>query len=733
MRTQECGDSQATSFEVTAHVRLLRPYKAANRGNSNVMISTQGSPLSKQTLNELTFAGWLAGFTTVRHERRSNTGEISLVASADIEERQTDSYGVVRRCDVRLNSLAGRKLASGELKRPEVPEGRDPRNARLREDARNKALARGLPYYFTCNIADVVLYEIASNPGHDDREVAHTQLAPISHSSEALAYKMQMEARWIEFLDDLDDRLMAAGRTRPTVTTADVLALRNAIFAIAGEAAPRVARRLAADPTLIEQVRMEAANSFNFAAALRPGFPAKFEEEIVQILRFGAFVIAQKLVLYRVLEDAGPRRTQPFQLDPLSMQETSTDPQAVRAVLDHAFDLAIRRSGDFETAFVPEPFADILFTDPTGATETADCSVGEVWHQLATAVTDASWVAISQNIVGLLYELIVEERFRHQLGQFYTPEDVVDLLTTFAILEPEDTVLDPATGGGSFLRSSYARKRALGSTHEPSLASLWGCEITAFAAELSTVTLATADVHEPAAYPRILLKDFFELRPGMQTDLEIPGLLGRLAIPSAFDAVVGNPPYISYRRIANQQAIIDALAQADTLVFPKFSGKSDAYLWFIVHATQFLREGGRLSFVVSSGMLFSDYGIPLVRFLGKHFRIRGVVDSIVERWFPEADTNTVLLLLERETCERRRAENNIRFIRLRRPLARLLPSPDSADRRGVLEAFMASMLESSAVGDDPRFTVNVVAQGEHGGLTLSGLPDAGDLLEEVEA
>ena len=291
-------------------------------------------------------------------------------------------------------------------------------------------------------------------------------------------------------------------------------------------------------------------------------------------MSFGAFVIAQKLVLYRVLEDAGPRRSDPFTLDALSLPATSTDPHAIRAMLDSAFALAIRRSGDYETAFLPEPFIDLLFTDSSGVTEARECLVGQVWHQLLEAVIQASWLSISQNIVGLLYEVIVEERFRHQLGQFYTPEDVVDILTTFAVRDPNDVILDPATGGESFLRSAYATKRSLGSTHERALADIWGCEITAFAAELSTVTLATGDTHQAAAYPRVLLKDFFELRPGLETALEIPGILGRLVVPQTFDAVIGNPPYISYRHITNQEAILNALASDTDLVLPKFSGKS---------------------------------------------------------------------------------------------------------------------------------------------------------------
>lgn len=533
-------------------------------------------------MNELTFAGWLAEFTALRAAAREAAGEPVLIAVAAIEERQIDDKGVVRRCDIRFNSARGRKLASGELKRPEVAEGRDVRSEALRADARRKALARGLPYYFTCNMSHVALYEMASSPREDDQEIDFIELAPIKNSGQAIPYRDQIRLRWTAFLDDLERRLSAVGSTRPSVTTADVIALRDAIFAISAEASGRVARRVSADPVLAGELRAEAAKSFNFPTALDPRFPARFNEELGQVLCFGAFVVAQKLVLYRVLEDAGPRRAEPFSLDALTLPATSTDPQAIRAMLDRAFALAIRRSGDYETAFLPQPFIDLLFTDPEGAVEASECRVGPAWHQLLEAVVNASWLSISQNIVGLLYEVIVEERFRHQLGQFYTPEDVVDVLTTFAVRDPNDLVLDPATGGGSFLRSAYARKRDFGATHERCLADIWGCEITAFAAELSTVTLATSDTHQAAAYPRVLLRDFFELFPGQETPLEVPGILGRLVVPQTFDAVIGNPPYISYRHITNQAAIVNALATDTELAFPKFSGKSDAYVWFVV-------------------------------------------------------------------------------------------------------------------------------------------------------
>jgi hypothetical protein len=699
-------------------ILLLRPCSTTDNPGDGV---SRTMPSSPESMNELTFVARLGTATVLRAERMRDDGLTPLIARGDVEERQIDADGKVRRCDIRLSTSTGRKLASGEMKRPEVREGRDPCNEALRRDARRKAVARGLPYYFTCNMAKVVLFSVASRPGEPDPIEGEYELAPIAHSRDVDPCMGQITERWGAFLDDLEDRLKAVASTRPSVTSADVVALRDAITAVAEEAIDRVSHRVEQDADLADSVRDEAADDFSFAAALKPSYRAVFHRELLQILKFGIFVAAQKLVLYRMLEDAGPRRSTPFRLDPLAVPESSSDPRAIRAILDHAFSHAISRSGDYQTAFLPNPLADLVFLEPESHEEIHACRVGEVWHHLLATVQSASWVSISQNLVGFLYEVIVDPEFRHLLGQFYTREDVVDILVTFAVTQPADLVLDPAAGGGSFVRSAYHRKRALGDTHEDALAATWGLEITGFAAELSTISLATADTREAAAYPRVLLTDFFDVRPGLVTQLEVPGEGEKLRVPTAFDAIVGNPPYISYRHQKNQAKVLNALAELpNDIELPKFTGKSDAYVWFLVHATQFLRDGGRLGFVVSSAILFSDYGIPLIRFLGHHYRILAVVDSMVERWFPDADTNTVLLLLERRKDLRRRRETSMRFIRLRRLLAQLLPPPGDGRRRQTLEDLIDALLAAPDGGDDPRWTVNLIPQGNEAGLSFTG-------------
>src|SRR5690606_18935676 len=129
----------------------------------------------------------------------------------------------------------------------------------LRADARRKALAAGLPYYFTCNMAEVVLYAVATEPGRSDVEEASFQLAPITHSSQTTAYQEQIEENWIKFLDDLERRLISIAEARPRATSRDVLLLRDAIYRVAEEAISRVVARVESDASLAERLRARSS------------------------------------------------------------------------------------------------------------------------------------------------------------------------------------------------------------------------------------------------------------------------------------------------------------------------------------------------------------------------------------------------------------------------------------------------------------------------------------------
>jgi len=68
---------------------------------------------------------------------------------------------------------------------------------------------------------------------------------------------------------------------------------------------------------------------------------------------------------------------------------------------------------------------------------------------------------IRSDILGRVYEDLIPEDERHRLGQYYTPPPIVDLIIELCIKSPDDVVLDPGCGSGSFLVKAYHKLRDL--------------------------------------------------------------------------------------------------------------------------------------------------------------------------------------------------------------------------------------------------------------------------------
>jgi len=151
-----------------------------------------------------------------------------------------------------------------------------------------------------------------------------------------------------------------------------------------------------------------------------------------------------------------------------------------------------------------------------------------------------------------------------------------------------------------------------------------------------------------------------------------------IPLPLGFDAVVGNPPYIRQeviglkgkRRIEARLAR-DRAASPDVF-WPRWSGRSDIYVYFFAHSICFLKEHGRLVFLTASSWLDAEYGAALREFLLKNFRVISVIESATESFFADASINTCITVLEREADSRAREDHLIRFVRFNRSLSQIL-------------------------------------------------------------
>jgi len=201
------------------------------------------------------------------------------------------------------------------------------------------------------------------------------------------------------------------------------------------------------------------------------------------------------------------------------------------------------------------------------------------------------------------------------LGAFYTDELVAQHLVQWALRNPSDTVLDPSSGGGVFLYAAIGQLKVMGNN----IPEVWGIDLVQNAA--SPVRVLDNGL-------KVLHRDFFSIRPG-----EIP----------AFSAIVGNPPYIRYQTFSGAERDRALACARDAGVeLPRLSS---SWAPFLVHATRFLKNGGRMGMVVPAELGHAQYAKGVLAFLLQKFA-RLTVIMFRESLFPELSEETYLLQCE---------------------------------------------------------------------------------------
>lgn len=204
-------------------------------------------------------------------------------------------------------------------------------------------------------------------------------------------------------------------------------------------------------------------------------------------------------------------------------------------------------------------------------------------------------------------------------GAFYTPAKVASFIAGWAIRKDAARVLEPACGDGAFMVAASERLATLGAADS---ATLVGVEKSREEADKASALVPSADVRRAS---------FFDVDPG---DFGAP-----------FDAVIGNPPYIRYHGFTGEdrdKGLARASAQGVEL-----TRLASSWAHFVVHATSFLAENGRLGLVLPAELLVTDYAQPVRAHLLARFASVLVIafDRMV---FEDAQVDAVLLLASNE-------------------------------------------------------------------------------------
>ncbi|MGX1695336.1 N-6 DNA methylase [Microbacterium keratanolyticum] len=208
---------------------------------------------------------------------------------------------------------------------------------------------------------------------------------------------------------------------------------------------------------------------------------------------------------------------------------------------------------------------------------------------------------------------------RKARGAFFTPPEITRYIATWAIRSGADRVMEPSAGDAEFMIAAVDRLRLLDRDAQPPTVD--GVEIHDYSARVGRQR-----VRDAGGVPHIKTSDFFLVEP-----------------TPAYDAVIGNPPYIRYQDFGGEARVRSRAAALRAGV--ALTGLASSWAAFAVHSALFLKQGGRLGLVLPAELLSVNYAAPVRRFLFDSFQTVEVV-LFDEQVFPDAEADVVLLLAD---------------------------------------------------------------------------------------
>lgn len=442
-----------------------------------------------------------------------------------------------------------------------------------------------------------------------------------------------------------------------------------------------------------------------------------------------AYYVATRLLLVRIWEDLG--LLEEILRDGGFNQWMERYDGIVADVVRHSFDRASKR---YRSLFVRHQ--DYSWYTPS------EEAYAEALYQLANTYLGA----IESDILGEVYERLLERIDRKLLGQYYTPRDVIALIWSLMgedeiFTEAEDEgrvpkILDIATGSGGFLvhAATKSRKRLEELQRQGSQLtaqtllnqvsdSFIGIEVQRFSAHLAELNMlvqlgrvVATDKNLKLPPLGIVTGDTLALHDqendacdgdciadGITVEDEDSVARARSIASGAFEADVacGNPPYIG-QKIAAQ--LIDSTRRRHRY-WEQYVGHHMDYLyWFLITGVSKLRDGGRFGFITTEYWLRATGAKPLRKYLAENATIDRLVLLRNFRPFKDAPGQHTLIV----TGRRLEVKGNSKPRVSRYEASRLEPGARgyllSALRRGAssygVNTF-AAPVSPNALGEEP--------------------------------
>jgi len=233
----------------------------------------------------------------------------------------------------------------------------------------------------------------------------------------------------------------------------------------------------------------------------------------------------------------------------------------------------------------------------------------------------------------------IEEQKR--FGKFETPKNIAEFIAKWAIRKGDDLILEPCVGSGILLSEAIQQLKRFHASNE-AFKNVYGVDIDSVAVRRVVEKLEL----DQSMSSNIICMDFLRTIPNKEIPL--------------VDVILCNPPYTRHHYLEKdyKREIAKEIEEKSGL---ELSRQSSIYVHFLIHASRFLKEKGRMAFILPSNFLDVNYGVALKNFLIDNFRIAAIIlFSKAETLFLNVLTTTCIVLLEKK----KNKNGGVRFFKL---------------------------------------------------------------------